>query len=222
MQRIPEPELMNDPAQAKAYAQGDFAEPHNAFVHYFRSRFPDFDEGDVADLGCGAADVIVRFARAYPRADITGVDGAEAMLDFARSRIEEAGLKQRIRLVQCLLPSAALRSRRFDVVLSNSLLHHLDDPRVLWQTVSRIARPEAKIQIMDLLRPDTPIDAQRLVGLHARDAPAILRRDFYNSLRAAYTAEEVSQQLAACDLTPLTVEAVSDRHLLVSGRLGGT
>lgn len=222
MQRVPEPELMNDPAQAKAYAQADFAEPHNAFVQYFRSRFPDFDEGEVADLGCGAADVTVRFARAYPRANITGVDGAEAMLAFGRSRIEEAGLKQRISLVQCVLPSAALRSQRFDVVLSNSLLHHLDDPMVLWQTVSRIARPGAKIQIMDLLRPDTPSDAQRLVRLHARDAPAILRRDFYNSLRAAYTADEVSRQLAACELAPLTVEVLSDRHLLVSGRLGGT
>jgi ubiquinone/menaquinone biosynthesis C-methylase UbiE len=219
MLRVPEPELMNDPAQAKAYAEADFAEPHQAFVQYFRDRFPDFDQGEVADLGCGAADVIVRFARAYPRAMITGVDGAEAMLEFGRRRIEEAGLSDRISLVRCVLPSAALAVRHFDVVLSNSLLHHLDDPRVLWQTVSAVGRPGARVQVMDLKRPDSPLEAERLVELYAKEAPAILRRDFYNSLRAAYVAEEVLEQLAGADLAQLKVEVVSDRHLLISGRL---
>ena len=86
-------------------------------------------------------------------------------------------------------------------------------------------RNEAKQRLDALRRDDASArlsDAQRLVRLHAPDAPAILRRDFYNSLRAAYTADEVSRQLAACELAPLTVEVLSDRHLLVSGRLGET
>ena len=44
---------MNDIAQAEAYAQTDFSEPHDAFVAHFRERFPDFKDGNVLDLGCG-------------------------------------------------------------------------------------------------------------------------------------------------------------------------
>jgi len=219
MKRIPEPQLMNDPEQAKAYAEADFSEPHNAFVQYFRDRFPDFIDGEVADLGCGAADVTVRFAKAYPQTRLTGLDGASAMLKLARKAVNEAHLSERIRLIECVLPSAALRPQRFDVVLSNSLLHHLDDPKALWQTVRHISRPKAIVHVMDLLRPNTPMEAQRIVRLYAREAPAILRRDFYNSLRAAYTEEEVVQQLAACGLDDLSVETVSDRHLLIFGRV---
>jgi ubiquinone/menaquinone biosynthesis C-methylase UbiE len=219
MKRIPEPQLMNDPEQARAYAEADFSEPHTAFVQYFRDRFADFAAGEVVDLGCGAADVTIRFANAYPGSMITAIDGASAMLKLGRIAVHRAGLSERIQFFECVLPSAALRAQRFDAVLSNSLLHHLDDPLALWQTVTQIARPGAIVHIMDLLRPDTPTEAQRVVRLYAREAPAILRRDFYNSLRAAYTVEEVVQQLAASALERLSVETVSDRHLLVSGRL---
>ena len=80
MDRIPEPELMDDPAQALAYARADFSEPHEAFVGYFQERFPQWRPRRVLDLGCGPADVTIRFARAYPECEIVGVDGAEAML----------------------------------------------------------------------------------------------------------------------------------------------
>jgi hypothetical protein len=43
-----------------------------------------------------------------------------------------------------------------------------------------------------------------------------LRRDFYNSLLAAFTVEEVRLQTA--DLN-LTVEEISDRHLFVYGSI---
>jgi ubiquinone/menaquinone biosynthesis C-methylase UbiE len=219
MKRIPELELMDDPEQAQAYAEADFSEPHEAFVQYFRDRFPDFESGEVADLGCGPADVTLRFARAYRQARIIGVDGARAMLAFARKAVTAAGMEARIRLVQCVLPSPALGAARFDLVLSNSLLHHLDDPHVLWQTVKQIARPGALLQVMDLKRPNSAADAQRLVRLHAQAAPAILRRDFYNSLRAAYRPEEIEAQLGSAGLSRLEVEVVSDRHVLVWGKL---
>ncbi len=41
MKRIPEPELMNSPEQARAYAEADFSEPHNMFVEKFAECFPD-------------------------------------------------------------------------------------------------------------------------------------------------------------------------------------
>ncbi len=216
MQRIPEPELMDDPAQAQAYASADFSVPHDAFVAHFAVRFPDFSTGRVLDLGCGAADITLRFARAFPEARMVGVDGAEAMLVLARAAVTRAGCAERIVLWHRRLPDAALETQ-FDAVLSNSLLHHLRDPSVLWQTLKQAAKPRAPVCVMDLLRPASIEEAAQLTAHYAADAPEVLRRDFFNSLCAAYRADEVRAQLREADLAHLQIETVSDRHLLIWG-----
>jgi hypothetical protein len=71
--------------------------------------------------------------------------------------------------------------------------------------------------VMDLRRPETEQELQQLVEEYSRGDPEVLRNDFSNSLRAAYRAEEVQQQLAQAGLTRLNVEVVSDRHWLVWG-----
>ncbi|TXF10393.1 class I SAM-dependent methyltransferase [Pelomicrobium methylotrophicum] len=216
MQRIPEPELMDDPAQARAYAEADFSEPHQAFVEHFRRRFPAFAGGRVIDLGCGPADVTIRFARAFPGTTLLGVDAAAPMLAFGRRAVKRAGLAARIRLARRRLPDPSLPGG-FDAVISNSLLHHLDDPGVLWRTVRQVGRAGAAVLIMDLMRPATEAELERLVAVYAADAPDVLCRDFRNSLRAAYRPDEVRAQLAEAGLAGFSVEAVSDRHLLAWG-----
>ncbi len=72
---------------------------------------------------------------------------------------------------------------------------------------------------MDLRRPATEQEAERLVNEHSADAPAVLREDFYNSLLAAYTPAEVAAQLDRAGLAGLRVELPSDRHWIVTGRL---
>lgn len=218
MKRVPEPELMEDPEQARAYAQADFGEAHEGFVRHFTRLFPDFTQGRVIDLGCGAADVTIRFARSYPRAVLEGVEGAEAMLSLGREAVTRAGLDSRIVLRSLRLPAAAL-SGGYDAVISNSLLHHLARPATLWQAIAQAARPGAPILVMDLLRPPSRHAALELVRLHAGDAAPVVARDFLNSLLAAYRPEEVARQLGASGLKRLRVEVVSDRHWLVSGHV---
>lgn len=218
IERRPEPDLMNDIAQAEAYAATDFSEPHNAFVTYFAERFPDFKGGNVLDLGCGTADVIIRFAHAYPSAHITGVDGAEAMLDIGSRDVEQSGLNDRIILHRCILPDHELPSKQFDAVISNSLLHHLKDPFIIWSMINKCAGKNATVFVMDLMRPESKEKAAEFVKLYAEGAPEILKEDFYNSLLASYTVDEVKRQLKGRGLSDLTVEAVSDRHLLTWGK----
>ncbi len=217
MQRIPEEELMDTAAQARAYADADYSGPHDAFILYFRTRFPEFRKGKVLDLGCGPADITIRFAEAFPEAVMTGLDGAQEMLTIAIDDVHNRGLSSRITLKRCLLPDTSLPSRTFDAVISNSLLHHLRDPSVLWQTVKKSAKTCASVFIMDLMRPEHTDDAEKLVALHASEAPPILRKDFYNSLLAAYRPDEIRVQLALTGFGSLAVEAVSDRHLVVWG-----
>jgi ubiquinone/menaquinone biosynthesis C-methylase UbiE len=216
--RVPEPELMDTVSQARAYAAADFAEPHDAFVARFRERFPDFSTGRVLDLGCGTADVTVRFARAFPAARVHGVDGARAMLDEGERFVRDAGLSERVALELVRLPHSSFPAATYDAIVSNSLLHHLADPRVLWDTIGSAARLEAPVFVMDLRRPENTEVARQLVDTYAADESPVLRDDFYRSLCAAYTPAELRTQLDATALAHCSIEVVSDRHLVVCGR----
>ena len=68
---------------------------------------------------------------------------------------------------------------------------------------------------MDLLRPETIEEAKKLKELYVSNEPEVLRKDFYNSLLAAFEIEEVKEQLREVSLNHLEVEQISDRHLIV-------
>ena len=217
LERTPEPELMDEPEQARAYAEADFEAPHERFVELFRETFPGRTvTGRVLDLGCGPADIVIRFARAFPDCRIDGLDAGPNMLALGREAVAAAGLGERVRLIEGYLPGAVPPEARYDAIISNSLLHHMAEPAALWQTVRQHAAPGAPVCVMDLMRPASAEQAQALVERYAEGEPEVLRRDFHNSLHASYTPDEVAGQLAAAGLD-LTVAAVSDRHLLVHG-----
>jgi SAM-dependent methyltransferase len=219
MERVPEPELMDGEEQARAYAAADFEEPHSRFVALLRERLPDLAEAGAAlDLGCGPGDVTLRFARAYPGWTADGIDGSESMIRLGRAAVEAGGLGDRVSLTQGYLPAARAPRIQYDLVFSNSLLHHLRQSSAIWECVRRSAGPEAGVFVMDLVRPPSRAAAQRLVDLYAAGEPEVLRHDFFRSLLAAYRPQEVRGQLAAAGLGHLGLAQVSDRHLLVWGR----
>ena len=220
IERILEPELMDDPGQALAYAEADFEAAHGEIVHQFGRVFPGNEvRGRVMDLGCGPADFTVRFAHKFPNCQIEGIDGSEPMLKLGRERIAREGLSARIQLFHRVLPDERLVQNVYSTVISNSLLHHLHDPLLLWSTVKRIASGGALVFIADLRRPETKRQAGGLVRTYSAGEPQLLKRDFYHSLLAAFTPQEVQRQLLRSGLNTLKVEIIDDRHLLIFGQL---
>jgi ubiquinone/menaquinone biosynthesis C-methylase UbiE len=219
MNRVLEPELMTDPEQAQAYASADFAGVNQGFVDRFRARFPDFARGHLVDLGCGPADIPMRLCRALPAVTVTAVDGSEAMLAPGRAAVAAAGLGARVRLVCARLPGLPRPARGFDGVVSNSLLHHIPRPEVFWSEVARLGGEGAAVLVMDLHRPDSVERAHQIVETYSGGEPEVLKRDFFHSLCAAFTLDEVKAQLREAGLADLGAEMVSDRHWAVSGML---
>ncbi|MCI0655101.1 MAG: class I SAM-dependent methyltransferase [Methylococcaceae bacterium] len=221
MKRILEAQLMEDEDQVKAYAEADFEEPHGHFIKLFEADFLDREvEGFVLDLGCGPGDISFRFAASFGNCAIHAVDGSTTMLKYARHRLGRTNsMHKQINFFEGMLPHLRLPESRYDYLISNSLLHHLPDPDVLWTVIKQYSKTDSGIFIMDLLRPENTGTAQRMVESYAVNEPEVLRRDFYNSLLAAFTLEEIADQLRKHDLDYLTLKQVSDRHLSVSGRI---
>ena len=220
MDRVLEPEFMDGEAEAAAYARADFTDSNEAYVRDVVSSFPTHLHRAV-DLGCGPGDIAIRLSRAADTTHITGVDGSPAMLALARKALHAAGgLGSRVRFVEGRLPGVELAAGHFDLVLSKDMLHHLPDPQVLWSEVKRLGRPGAAVCVVDLCRPDSPAAAHEIVERVSAHEHPLLKTDFYNSLCAAFTADEVRAQRAAAGL-PLTVSQLTERHLRVKGRLPG-
>lgn len=218
MERLLEPEVMDDPEQALAYARADFEEENQGFVDRFMDSYPDLTEGHVVDLGCGPADIPIRLARALPGCRVTGVDASAPMIRLGEEAVRAAGLAERITLM-CQRVQAFSLPEAADAAISNSLLHHLSNPLQFWYAIKKLVNPGSYVLVMDLLRPESSEAAQAIVDQYAAKEPAILRRDFYNSLLAAFTEDEVAAQLAELNLSRLLVDVPDDRHWIVGGRV---
>jgi 2-polyprenyl-3-methyl-5-hydroxy-6-metoxy-1,4-benzoquinol methylase len=211
-----EPELMDDEAQVSAYARADFAEENQGFVDRFREYFPDFSEGLIFDLGCGPGDIPIRLARALPMCRITGIDASAPMIRLAEQAVAQAGISARVSF-RCERFQDIAGVNHADAAISNSLLHHVPNPLQFWHKLRVLVKPGSPVLVMDLLRPESPEAAQAIVEQYAAREPDVLRRDFYNSLLAAFTEDEIGAQLAQMNLTRLLIDVPDDRHWVVGG-----
>ncbi|HET6429690.1 MAG TPA: methyltransferase domain-containing protein [Phycisphaerae bacterium] len=220
MPRRPEPEAMDIPAEAEAYDRADFAAVNQAFVDRLLEVAGEAPRARAIDLGTGPGDIPIRLLRARPGWRVTAVDVSEAMLSLARANVERADLARSIELVLADAKGGGMPAVPFDVIFSNSIVHHITDVAAFWAQLKRLGRKGTVVFLRDLARPACQADAHDIVDRYAREEAVVLQEEFYRSLLSAYTVEEVQAQLAAAGLDGLEVAMCSDRHWDVWGRLG--
>jgi ubiquinone/menaquinone biosynthesis C-methylase UbiE len=219
MPRKAEPELMDDRAEAEAYAKADFAEVNQAFADRLLEIVGPAGKAEALDLGTGPGDIPLRLLRARPGWHIVAVDASQAMLELAKRAVEAAGASSSIDLVLADAKATKLPPRAFDIVFSNSILHHISEADRFWAEIKRVGRPGATVFLRDLYRPATLDAARDIVDLYAGSESTLLRDEYYRSLLAAYTPGEVRGQIARAGLATLRVETVTDRHMDIYGRI---
>lgn len=225
MQRVPEPALMNDPEQVAAYAGRDLDSAYWLFVQCFHKYFPGLvPDGAILDLGCGPAAIPLRLARLFPNCEIHGVDGSPHMLAHGRQAVKRENLEHQVQLIHGILPDRFRMPRsRYEVIISNSFLHHLADPMILWNALHDYSLPNAAILIVDLIRPTSAEHSCVVVEKYMPDAPPLLRQDMMHSLGAAFTMDEVASQLQRAGLAgSLCLTMVSPLQFAVHGTLRGS
>ena len=229
MQRSPEPELMNAPDQVIAYSDADFSCGDHSVIErlsqLMEQALPVLPEAAlILDLGCGPGNISERLAVRWPLSNVIGLDGASSMIGMANQRLSDVcpAIKNLsyllVDLSQCCLGDIP-QINGASVIVSNSLLHHLHNPQMLWTSVEQLAEPNALILHRDLRRPSNEQEVDALCAHYVRHAPTVLQRDFRASLIAAFTTDEVRDQLDQAGLRHFTVTEIGDRYLEVCGQM---
>ena len=207
--------------RVQAYAAADFSSGDQATIEAIQrlvfTSSPMPPDPLVVDLGCGPGNITLRMAHLFPKARIIGIDGAESMLALARERAEKQQLDMSF---LCQTLQEVLRGPllgQADLIVSNSLLHHLHQPDLLWTVTQALAAPGCRALHRDLRRPASDAEIEQLLRKHLPSAPEVLQHDFSASLAAAFEPQEVTAELHRLGLNQLTVSAEDDRYLVVSG-----
>ena len=129
MRRIVEREIMDDEAQAVAYARADFSSSNQTFVDVLMDDY-SARLSNVLDIGCGPADVPIRLVRAKPDIRVTAVDASDAMIELARKAVSGVGLAEKIEVVKGRVPGLTLKNHNYDAILSKDFLHHLPQGQI--------------------------------------------------------------------------------------------
>ena len=85
MERIPEPELMENKEQVISYDEADFSEGEfnliNQINHYLLRNNISLSEKDlIVDLGCGPGNISEKLAKKWPNTEVVGIDGSKEMI----------------------------------------------------------------------------------------------------------------------------------------------
>ena len=225
MKRTPEPELMQIPSQVRAYADADFSRSDSMVLKslekYLKKAGRTLNKNDsIFDMACGPGNIAERIAKNWPYVNVLGIDGSKEMLNEAKKKLSD-NLAKNLSYELIDINSIALGDIHFpfkaDVLVSNSALHHFHDPYCFWGALKKLGKTKCIHIHRDLIRPASVEKAFELKEKHLSNSPEILKKDFYASLKASFTVEEVSQQLVDAGLSQLEVFQVDELYFEIIG-----
>jgi ubiquinone/menaquinone biosynthesis C-methylase UbiE len=111
-----------------------------------------FRRGRVLDAGCGFGAVAIELAKAFPEAEIIGVDLSKPLLELGRNLVEKEGLSSYVTLREADVQDLSFMDDSFDLVVCTYMLHIVEKPLEILEQIDRIAKPNACIFITDLRR----------------------------------------------------------------------
>jgi ubiquinone/menaquinone biosynthesis C-methylase UbiE len=219
LERVLEPEVMDTAAEARDYDAMDHSAVNRLFISDFLKVWNR--KGPILDVGTGTAQIPIEFCRQSPGGEIVAIDLADHMLALGRANVRKTGFEERIRLEKINGRQMPYSDGSFGAIMSNSIVHHIPDPKLVFAEMMRVAAQGATLFVRDLLRPADRQLLDVLVATYAGEDNEHQRKMFAESLHAALTVDEVRTLVAAYGIQPGTVQQTSDRHWTWSARKKG-
>jgi ubiquinone/menaquinone biosynthesis C-methylase UbiE len=113
---------------------------------------------DVLEVAVGTGVQLVRIARANPGGRMAGVEPSAGMLRQARRRVDEAGLADRVELIQGSALGLPFQGGSFDLLVNGYMLDLLprdDIPRALAE-FKRVLRPGGRLVLSNMTKGERP------------------------------------------------------------------
>ncbi|MDP9113760.1 MAG: methyltransferase domain-containing protein [Acidobacteriota bacterium] len=208
--RVLEPEVMSRAGEAVAYDDMDFSATDRLFAERSAQLATAAAVTLIADLGSGNAKIPLAMCPLLPATRVCAVEMSTEMLAVAARNRARNGTN--LHLLAADAKHVPFADRSIGMITSNSLIHHIPDPRAVFHEIARVARPLAPILIRDLVRPETAQSLAHLVDVHAAHWSPLQRTLFADSLHAALTLAEVREMLGECGLADVKVAQITDRH----------
>jgi ubiquinone/menaquinone biosynthesis C-methylase UbiE len=208
--RVLEPEAMDTAEEADGYDAMDHSAPNAAFV---RRMLELGARGRVLDIGCGPGHIPLLLCDALPEARVVGVDLASHMLRHAEAKRARSPHAGRLAFQRCDAKGLPFADASFDAVCSNTILHHIPDPRPFLREAARVLEPGGALLVRDLVRPWCHARVAELVALHASGGTPEQQELFRASLCAAFTPFELRAMADECGLVEAEITIDSDRHM---------
>ncbi len=211
MERILEPEVMDSMEETIAYDGMDFTQINTAFAKDAITLCP-LESPMILDAGTGTARIPILMCQMQPKYQITAIDMAQSMLQVGNQNVKKAGLQNQIRLELVDSKCLPYADGHFDMVISNSLVHHLPNPLPFFQEIKRVLKPNGGIFLRDLFRPIDKQAVNTLVNSIATECDEHQQKLFRDSLHAAFTLKEVEELITKAGLEGVKIYQNSDRH----------
>lgn len=222
LHRVLEPEVMDSEQDARDYDAMDHAAVNRQFVDDLLAAADaaglalaggsaeTLDE--ILDVGTGTAQIPIELLGRRPSLRLTAVDLAPSMLELGRRNVAAAGLAAQVRLECVDAKTLPYPASTFIAVISNSIVHHIPQPRQVLAEACRVLAAGGLLFVRDLVRPASDDAVRSLVDRYAADANDHQRQLFDDSLRAALSLDEMRQLVSELGHEPAGVQQTSDRH----------
>jgi ubiquinone/menaquinone biosynthesis C-methylase UbiE len=245
--RVPEPEMMDDSDEVAAYAsaasQSYLEKLDDTFVEHALRLVRGRAAGRALDIGCGPGQIVHKLAARMPGWQFTGADRAPNMIAQARKNQAPPGqassgaeaspnqppgpgapaaralFNSRVEFLVADGNRLPFPDVSFDLVTSNSVLHHLRDPGRVLAEAARLAKPGGAILVRDLRRP-LRLAYSLHIRWHGRHYSGLMYKLYCDSVRSAYTARELEELLRRSPLEGASIFLHRRTHMGIQRAIG--
>jgi demethylmenaquinone methyltransferase/2-methoxy-6-polyprenyl-1,4-benzoquinol methylase len=162
---------------------------------------------NVLDIATGTGDLAIKLAKEIDGSHITGIDLSEGMISVGKTKVEQAGLSNRITLATADALQMPFADNSFDAITVAYGVRNFEHLDKGYAEMLRVLRPGGMLCVLELTPPSSPI-VKPFYAAYTRGIIPVVGRLLSNDKRAyTYLPESIAAVPARQDMLNLMSKA---------------